>query len=145
MSVGENKSYTLKVGFYCNNNCISCSESHRKPWDDLSAEKAKALLDEGRNRESKTLVLTGGEPTMRPDLPALAEYAKKTGYEYIVLQTNGRMLYYRNYCERLVNAGIDCFMFGFHGTNAKTHDFISQCSGAFEQALQGGEEHKATQ
>lgn len=131
------KRLDLKVGFKCNNNCLSCPQAHRRHLGDQSTEEIKREIEEGYKNGANELVFTGGEPTMREDLPELVKYAKNLGYEFIQLQTNGRRLYYKAYCKELVNAGITEFGPAIHGHNAEIHDFLTRSPGAFKQAVQG--------
>ncbi|MCX8189707.1 MAG: radical SAM protein [Candidatus Diapherotrites archaeon] len=131
------KRLDLKLGFRCNNNCLSCPQAHRRHLGDLRLEEIKKLLEKGREHEANEVVLTGGEPTVRPDILEIIAYAKKIGYEFIQLQTNARMLYYKEFCEKLVAAGITDFAPAIHGPNAQVHDYLVQSPGAFEQAIKG--------
>jgi len=131
------KSFTLKLGFSCNNNCLSCSQTDRVRLGDLSTAEVKNLLEDGRKDGYSLLVLTGGEPTIRPDLVEISGFANSIGYKQIVLQTNGRMLCYMGFCRKLIGAGVNRYMFGISGQNAELHDFVSQYPGAFNQAIQG--------
>ncbi|MFH1234305.1 MAG: radical SAM protein [Candidatus Diapherotrites archaeon] len=131
------RSLDLKLGFACNNNCLSCPQAHRRHFGDLATEKIKEFLDEGRKKGDIQVVLTGGEPTIRPDIVEIVGYAREIGYSDIQLQTNGRMLAYKDFCKKLVDAGASSFMFGIHGSSAEVHDYLTQSPGAFSQALQG--------
>jgi len=131
------KRLDLKLGFRCNNNCLSCPQAHRRHLGDLSTAQVKRLLEEGRLHGANEVVLTGGEPTVRPDILEIVSYAKNLGYDFIQLQTNGRMLYYKDFCEKLVKAGVTEFSPAIHGPNAKVHDYLVQSPHAFEQAVQG--------
>lgn len=131
------KRLDLKVGFKCNNNCLSCPQAHRRHLGDQSTEQIMREIEEGYETGAREVVFTGGEPTMREDLPELIAFARDIGYEFIQLQTNGRRLYYKAYCKELINAGVTEFGPAIHGHNAETHDFLTQSPGAFEQAVQG--------
>ncbi len=74
----------------CNQNCAFCDS--RRPRDDRSfvaAAAVRARIDGAA--EAKTIVLTGGEPGLRRDLPALVRHAKRSGAE-VVLETNGALI-----------------------------------------------------
>ncbi len=131
------KRLDIKLGFSCNNNCLSCPQAHRKHLGDLSLEEIKRQLKEGHEEGANEAVLTGGEPTVREDILDIVAYARDIGYEHIQLQTNGRMLYYRPFVKRLVRAGITEFAPAIHGHTAKIHDYLTRSPGAFDQAVQG--------
>jgi len=137
------KSLDLKLGFACNNNCFSCPQAHRRHLGDLTTGQVKSLLDAGRETGCTQVVLTGGEPTVRPDILEVIAYARAVGYEDAQLQSNGRMLSYNGFCEKLLDAGATSFMLGIHGHNPEIHDFLVRSPGAFKQAVQGTRNLKA--
>ncbi len=130
-------SLDLKLGFKCNNNCLSCPQAQNRHLGDLSTDEVKFFLGEGRKRGSDQVVLTGGEPTVREDILEIIEFAKSIGYKDVQLQSNGRMFCYKEFCEKIIEAGAGSFMLGIHGPEAKVHDFLTRSPGAFEQAIQG--------
>jgi MoaA/NifB/PqqE/SkfB family radical SAM enzyme len=131
------KRLDLKLGFACNNNCLSCPQAHRKHLGDLPTEEAKNYLRLGIRDGANEVVLTGGEPTVRKDILEIVSCAKSLGYEYIQLQTNGRMLYYMPFVKRLVRAGVTEFGPSLHGHTPEIHDYITRSPGAFSQVIQG--------
>jgi len=131
------RSLDLKLGFACNNNCLSCPQAHRRHLGNLSTLEVKEKLSEGRKKGDEQVVLTGGEPTVRPDLLEVIEYAKGIGYKDIQLQSNARMFAYKEFCRKVIAVGATSFMLGIHGPNAKIHDYLVQSPGAFKQAIAG--------
>lgn len=96
------KTLDLKVGFSCNNNCRFCVQGNkRKKYGDKSTAELKKLLRKGAKGHDR-LILTGGEPTIREDLPELVGFAKEIGFKQIQIQTNGRRFAYRDFCEELI-------------------------------------------
>jgi len=135
--MGGKRGLILKLGFACNNNCLVCSQAHNKGIREMNLTEIEKYLEQGIESGAGSLVLTGGEPTIRHDLVEIVGTAKRLGYREITLQTNGRMLCYKDYCKRLAEAGVTSTMIGFHGARAETHDYISQFKGAFDQAIEG--------
>ena len=82
----------LEVTQNCNFHCTFCfagAGSHRRS-PDLSLDQIRSLL--ARVYEISpgcNLQISGGEPTLRKDLPDIVAAAKKTGFEFIQLNTNG--------------------------------------------------------
>ena len=65
----------------CNFECIHCYLGvHRQESKMLSLEKVKHVLNELQRAGVLQLALTGGECTLRRDLPDIYEYAKKLGF-----------------------------------------------------------------
>ena len=127
----------LRLGTRCNSACAHCTVADVPASEERSPEQALAELVAARKRGCDELVIMRGEPTLRPDLPALARAARRLGYRLVQIQTNGRMLCYASYLDRLVAAGVDFFEVALFGATAETHDAISGDRGAFEQTLAG--------
>jgi len=131
------KRIDLKIGFSCNNRCRFCIQGNKRyTTPDKSDKEVRQILEKMRKNHDG-VVFTGGEPTVRSELIGWVEFAKKLGYKFIQIQTNGRMLSYKNYCEALIKAGANEFSPALHGSNAKIHDSLTQVTGSFEQTTQG--------
>lgn len=127
----------VKVGFACNNRCTFCAQGEkRRSVGRLSEEEIDRRLREGY-RVGSGLVLTGGEPTIRKDLVEIVRVARAIGYAPIQIQTNGRMLRYRELVDRLVLAGVDEISPALHGPSAEVHDALTCAPGAFVQTVEG--------
>ncbi len=127
----------LKVGFRCNNRCRFCVQGDRRDRDrDRTTEEVKQCLAQGRAWADE-VVFTGGEPTVRRDLPALVTHARDLGFRVIQLQTNGRVLSRPSAVERLQEAGVTEFSPALHGPSAEIHDGLTRAPGSFRQTVRG--------
>ena len=127
----------LKLGFRCNNKCMFCVQGDKRDHvADLTTAEAIGRLEQGRET-CDSLLLTGGEVTIRDDVPAIVRAARGLGYALIQLQTNGRRLAYRSYCEELIAAGVSEFNPSLHGHVAPLHDGQVGARGAFNQCVRG--------
>ena len=62
--------------------------------------------------------LSGGEPTVRDDLPEIVAMGRQKGFPYIQLNTNGlRLAEDPDYCRRLKDGGLSCVFLQFDGTD----------------------------
>jgi uncharacterized radical SAM superfamily Fe-S cluster-containing enzyme len=102
----------------CNLNCAFCfagtgSSSQEDPSLDTVRHWLRSLADMG-----KTFVhLSGGEPTLREDLPEIVRYAKDCGFEYIQLNPNGlKLAESETYVQTLAAAGVSFVFLQFDGT-----------------------------
>ena len=140
MSLLDTKTSILdvKVTFQCNNLCRFCAAGDkRKVFPDPELKKLLELLN-GNAGERDTLVLTGGEPTLRPDLPHIIRHARRNcGFSSVIVQTNGRRFAYRDYAETLIDAGAAKFMVSIHGHKAALHDFLTTREGSFAETVLG--------
>ena len=70
----------------CNLKCVHCynDSGMDKPCSELSTNEAKAVLDDLSQFGVPSVLFSGGEPLMRPDLFELIEYAgkRKLAYSY---------------------------------------------------------------
>jgi len=127
----------VKVGFACNNRCLFCAQGHkREGCAHVPFEELVARLTKGREN-SDELVLTGGEPTIHPQIVELVQTAKAMGYRQIQVQTNGRRLAYTPFVEALVEAGATEFSPALHGPTAEIHDALTRAPGSFRQTVAG--------
>jgi len=127
----------IKVSFSCNNHCLFCVQGKKreeirdKTLQEIKREMGQAI------RDCQSIVLTGGEPTIRPDFLEIVKYAKKLGFGTIQIQTNGRMFAYREFCEKTIKAGANEFSPALHGHIAELHDYLTAAKGSFEQTTKG--------
>lgn len=139
MSPAEKKPrrFHLRLGTACNNRCVHCTV--RDLWDlpDRNTESCLAEMARGRKSGCNQIVFMRGDPAMRKDILQLLERARELGYRHVQLQTNGRMLAYRKFLDKLISAGTDFFEVSLFGDQAGLHDGISNAAGAFEQTIAG--------
>ncbi|MBW2527272.1 MAG: radical SAM protein [Deltaproteobacteria bacterium] len=127
----------VKTGFQCNNRCWFCVQGDKRfRFQDKTTAEVAALLEEGR-RDADEVVFTGGEVTIRSDLPELVRHARSLGFRVIQVQTNGRMLSHRPFVEALVAAGVTEFGPALHGPTAAIHDGLTRAPGSFRQTVKG--------
>jgi AhpD family alkylhydroperoxidase len=130
------KKADIKVGFSCNNNCKFCVQAHKRNLGDRNTEEIKKILREAA-KDCEIVVFTGGEPTIRPDIIELIEYAKNLKFKIIQIQSNGRMFAYKDFCRKMIKAGANEFALALHGHIPQLHDYLTSSKGAFEQTVLG--------
>lgn len=70
----------------------------------------------------KALQLSGGEPTLRDDLPAIVEYAHKAGIHHVEVNSNGiRIAQDPDFLERLLSSGVSSFYLQFDGLSPQPY------------------------
>jgi MoaA/NifB/PqqE/SkfB family radical SAM enzyme len=126
----------LKLGYACNNRCSFCHASEHQDRIPLTTEAILRRVRAVRRQGVEELLFSGGEATIRDDLPRLAREAAVQGMT-VGLVTNGRRLAYAPLVERLVALGLRYAYVSFHGADAATHDRIVGVPGAHAQALAG--------
>lgn len=131
--------FDIKTGFRCNNACVHCIVEparqelvrSRAPAELGTAEVAR-LLDEAVASGTSTVVLTGGEITIRPDFEALLRDAAARGL-HVLVQTNGRALADAARCAALETIPGISFMISVHGSTPETHDAVTRRPGSFAE------------
>lgn len=126
----------ITIGFDCNNECISCMlRGFRTKLKKISFEEFKNLVAE-KSKDYSGIILSGAEVTLNRDLLKFVNYAKKY-FKNIRIQTNGRRLSDREYCGKLIKAGVNEFYISINGPKSQIHDSITQRPGSFEETLKG--------
>ena len=93
----------IKVGYACNENCTFCHTADMRHIDD-SADRIDWKISRAKRLGYTMAVLSGGEPTMRPELLRWARKSAALGLDF-GLVTNGLMLSYPHVVDELVK---DC-------------------------------------
>jgi MoaA/NifB/PqqE/SkfB family radical SAM enzyme len=121
----------------CNSGCAHCTVADIRHHPERSLAVVWQEIAAGRARGCDELVFMRGEVTLKKDLLKLVKRARHIGYHHIQVQTNGRMLAYPSYAEKLMNAGVNFFEVSFFGHVSQLHDAIDGTDGAYEQAVMG--------
>lgn len=119
----------------CNLKCMHCYASATgKPFEgELSTEECRRVLDGLAAYHVPSVLFSGGEPLMRPDLFDHATRARALGLR-TVLSTNGTLID-REMAQRIRDAGFSYAGISLDGIPA-THDSIRGMAGAFQASLQ---------
>lgn len=128
----------LKVGYSCNNMCRHCVQGDKRyRLQDKSTEQIVEELREAFSRGIRSVVFTGGEPTIRDDLVDLVARSREIGYEEVQIQTNGRRFSSKKFTKEMVEAGMTNFAPALNGHIPELHDYLSHVPGAWKQTVQG--------
>ena len=93
----------IQVVRHCNHFCGFCSNPTSPYTHDL--ESMKLLVDDFVDRDYFGVVLTGGEPTLHPELPAICGYARERGLNVRMI-TNGHRLAQPAFARAMADAGL---------------------------------------
>jgi len=120
----------------CNLTCKHCySISADKDFKgELSTHEVFSVMDDLKAFKVPVLILSGGEPLLRPDIFDIARRAKAMGF-YVGLSTNGTLVNTTNVAE-IAATGFDYVGISLDGLQ-KTHDKFRRKEGAFDAALNG--------
>lgn len=126
----------ILIGPKCMNNCIFCTEGGRKTKRKvLSLKEMKELLKDNPNVEQ--VIFSGGEPTLNKNIVDYIKLAKKYKFPKIVLITNGQKLAEKNFCQKILCAGINDIRISIHGHTSQLHDKQTGKIGSFDKLMKG--------
>ena len=94
------------------------------PWTE-----AKRVLDDIASYAKPVVVLSGGEPLLRPDVFEIAKYGTGQGLR-MCLATNGTLVT-QEICDKIKDAGIKMVSLSLDGASAEVHDDFRSQPGAF--------------
>ena len=120
----------------CNLTCMHCysiSADIDFPGE-LSTQEVLGVMEDLQAFGVPALILSGGEPLLRPDLFEIAQRAKALGF-YTALSTNGTLID-PTLSTRIAGAGFDYVGISLDGLE-QTHDRFRRKAGAFQRALNG--------
>lgn len=118
----------------CNLTCKHCyafSADHEYAGE-LSTAEVFGVMDDLKAFHVPVLILSGGEPLMRPDLFEIAARAKAMRF-YTGLSTNGTLID-ATCADRIAATGFDYVGISLDGLR-ETHDRFRRLEGAFDRSL----------
>jgi radical SAM protein with 4Fe4S-binding SPASM domain len=122
----------------CNLRCVHCylgqaSDHQRQRHDEMGTRQVLSIIDEITDAGCLYLLLTGGEPLLKPDFPEIYSHARKNGLVLTVF-TNGTLL-----TDRVVDLFEDLpprvVEISLYGATASTYERITGIPGSYGQCL----------
>jgi radical SAM protein with 4Fe4S-binding SPASM domain len=130
----------IALTYCCQNRCTFCYASapdRGQEVPEMATAEVKRILDVIVDKARvPTVSFTGGEPTLRPDLPALIAYAKSRRLRTNLI-TNGIRCGANGYVERLAEAGLDSAQVSLEAADPNIHDAVVGHPGAWRRTVQG--------
>jgi MoaA/NifB/PqqE/SkfB family radical SAM enzyme len=125
----------VRVVFRCNQSCTFCFVSTHLPAPAPAAIEA-AIVAAGR-RGSARIVLSGGEPTLSPQLLEWIRLARSVSTGRVVLQTNAVRLEDPALVAELDQAGLDEAFVSLHGATPEVSDAVTEAPGTYRRTVAG--------
>ncbi len=132
----------VAVTYRCNLRCSFCYAGcncttnpvgdDREMTTDEVCEVLRAIREDA---QVPSVSFTGGEPTLRDDLPALVRAASALGMR-VNLITNGTRIT-DHLAETLAAAGLDSAQVSLEGVTATTHEKVTAVAGSFDRTIAG--------
>jgi len=120
----------------CNLTCKHCYATSTDidfPGE-LTTDQVYAVMDDLKSFGVSVLILSGGEPLMRPDIFEISRHAREMGF-YVGLSSNGTLITEDNITD-ITDIGYDYVGVSLDGMR-ETHDYFRQKQGAFDESMHG--------
>ena len=101
---------------------------------ELSTEEVFRVMDDLKAFGVPALILSGGEPLLRPDIFEISQRARDMGF-YVGLSTNGTLIDEHN-IDAIAGVGYDYVGISIDGVQ-QTHDLFRRKAGAWDASMQG--------
>jgi 12,18-didecarboxysiroheme deacetylase len=118
----------------CNLRCVHCYASAGKAEKELTTAQGLELISTLKDYGAPVILFSGGEPTIRKDLPVLIDAAVKAGLR-AVISTNGTLID-RDMAMRFSDLGLSYIGVSLDGLG-DVNDKFRGVAGAFKDAMQG--------
>jgi putative heme d1 biosynthesis radical SAM protein NirJ1 len=120
----------------CNLECAHCyaDAETRRFQGELTTAEAEAMIRDLASINVPALLISGGEPLVRPDVLDLAEYAMSLGVR-VTFSTNGTLIDQKK-AERIAKIGVTYVGISIDGAEER-HDTFRGRKGAYRDAIRG--------
>jgi MoaA/NifB/PqqE/SkfB family radical SAM enzyme len=117
------------LGYDCNLACTYCTISPAMRLRALPTERVAREIDRAAARGFDEIAFTGGEPTIRSDLPILVRHARRRGFRHVKIASNGLRYAHAPYLDHLREAGVDRFHVSVHAFGDDAYEATVQREG----------------
>jgi radical SAM protein with 4Fe4S-binding SPASM domain len=130
----------IALTYRCQNRCTFCYASapdRGQEVQEMTTEEVERIIDViVDDARVPTVSFTGGEPTLRPDLPDLIAYAKWRRLRTNLI-TNGIRCGANGYVEKLAAVGLDSAQVSLEAAEPQVHDAVVGRPGAWRRTVRG--------
>ena len=115
---------TIDINNRCNHKCYFCANTKIEKFASLETDIIYDLMRQGVENGCTDLALQAtGDPFMDKRLVQLVAKAKKLGYQYVYLNTNGALAT-PNKANAVADAGLDSIKFSISATNREDYKVV---------------------
>lgn len=128
----------VTLDFACNNDCLLCANmpEERKTGYSLDTREVKNFLVDMKLKRDDIVEFSGGEPTLRKDLPEICDFIRDNLQGRTVLLTNARKLSDPEFADK-ISEKVDKTVTAFYSHLPEKHDYITQRRNSFQESLRG--------
>jgi MoaA/NifB/PqqE/SkfB family radical SAM enzyme len=117
------------LGYDCNLACTYCTITPEMRRRAMPTERVAREIDRAAARGFRDVAFTGGEPTLRADLPALVKHARRRGFAHVKVASNGLRYAHAAYLDHLIACGVDRFHISLHAFEDDTYERTVRLAG----------------
>jgi uncharacterized Fe-S cluster-containing radical SAM superfamily protein len=125
----------VRTGFNCNQDCGMCWQG--RDWGRYGPEQVLVWIEDLAAAGARSLLLSGGEPTLDPALFRYLDRARALGFTATTLETNAVQMARPGFAARLHEAGLTTAFVSLHSGDAAVSDAITRAPGTHERTVQG--------
>jgi len=125
----------VRTGFRCNQDCGICWQS--RDWAGFDGDQILRWIEDLAGAGVRSLILSGGEPTLDPRLPEYLAHARARGIPSLTLETNAIQCARGDLAARLRDAGLTDAFVSLHSADAAVSDAITRAPGTHERTVRG--------
>ncbi|MGE0320720.1 MAG: radical SAM protein [Polyangiaceae bacterium] len=122
----------IQVVRHCNHFCGFCSNP-TTPYTH-TFDSMKVLVDDFVQRGYFGVILTGGEPTLHPELPRICEYARNSGL-HVRMITNGSRLADPDFARQMGDAGLQLVHVSVYSVRPEVESVLRGMDGTLPKAF----------
>jgi len=122
----------IQVVRHCNHFCGFCSNPTTPYTHDF--DSMKVLVDDFVRRGYFGVILTGGEPTLHPELPRICAYAREQGL-HVRMITNGHRLADGSFARAMGDAGLSLVHVSIYSVKPEVEATLRGMEGTLERAF----------
>lgn len=128
----------VRIAAACNEKCLFCLDADAQNGKLISDDIIRSQIQKWYHPwKYNRIIISGGEASIHPKFSEYIAHAKSVWYDRIQTVTNGNMFARKEFCDRVVSAGLDEVTFSLHGHTARLHDYLTATPGSFDKALRG--------
>ncbi|MCC6140575.1 MAG: radical SAM protein [Nitrospira sp.] len=127
---------TIELTYGCNLRCVHCyNPTHRALPQELTTAEVCSILTQMADLGILTVSLSGGEPSLRPDIDIILRHARRAGLLVSLLSNATRMT--PALASLLDETGVSRLFISIYGATAATYEQMTGIPGSFAHFLQG--------
>jgi sulfatase maturation enzyme AslB (radical SAM superfamily) len=125
----------IRVGFKCNQDCGMCWQG--RDWGRFGPDQTLRWIEDLADGGAQSLIISGGEPTLDPELESYVRRARERGIWQVILETNAIQFQKAGLAERIRDAGLDAAFVSLHSGDADVSDEITRAPGTHARTVKG--------